>query len=78
MGCTVQFAPLIAGMSSSSPSSGGFRTPKSAVWNKGVTAQAPASGQDTRNKNNQNHARGEIIDFFLEITETFGCFLLVL
>ena len=40
MGCTVQFAPLIAGMSSS----GGFRTPKSAVWNKGVTAQAPVSG----------------------------------
>jgi hypothetical protein len=41
MGCTVQFAPLIVGMSSSS---GGFRTPKSAVWNKGVTAQAPVSG----------------------------------
>jgi hypothetical protein len=42
MGCTVQFAPLVVGMSSSS--SGGFRTPKSAVWNKGVTAQAPVSG----------------------------------
>jgi hypothetical protein len=40
MGCTAQFAPLIAGMSSS----GGFRTPKPAVWNKGVTARAPVSG----------------------------------
>ena len=35
------YAPLIVGMSSSS---GGFRTPKSAVWNKGVTARAPVSG----------------------------------
>jgi hypothetical protein len=34
------FAPLIADMSSS----GGFRTPKSAVWIKGVTARAPVSG----------------------------------
>ena len=25
-------------------SSGGFRTPKSAVWNKGVTARTPVSG----------------------------------
>ena len=40
MGCALQFAPLIVGMSSS----GGFRTPKSAVWNKGVTARAPVSG----------------------------------
>jgi hypothetical protein len=32
--------------------------------------------QGTRNKNNQNHARGEIIDFFLEITEAFGLFFI--
>jgi hypothetical protein len=42
--CAVQYAPLIAGMSSS----GGFRTPKSAVWNKGVAAQAPVSGDSCK------------------------------
>ena len=40
MGCALQFAPLVVGMSSS----GGFRTPKSAAWSKGVTARAPVSG----------------------------------